>query len=630
MKLIVSRNLYIILAADTLLLCLSFFGAHLIRFDFSIPGHIGAHLWQLAPWVIGIKLVCFYFFNLYQGMWRYTGLSDLFNVVKAMTLAMVITIALILYMNRFQGVSRSVLVIDWCFSIFLVGMLRIVTRIVFEHFTEEIGFAELGLALAGIFRKRSGEMKGVLIIGAGDCGEKICREIREDASLKFHVEGFLDDDTRKTGRKIHGIPVLGNIEKLVPIAQAKAVDEIIIAIPSLIPERMRQILGLCRESGIPFKTVPSMAELINGRVSINAVRDVEYRDLLGRKPVELDTERIGRYLGGKCVMVTGAGGSIGQGLCRQVCRYAPEILLLLERAESPLYEIELELKKEFPEIRIVPLLADIQDTVELDFIFRAHSPGIIFHTAAYKHVPMLEAHPWKAVTNNIAGTENMVRMAHKFNCRRFVFVSTDKAVNPANVMGASKRIAEIIVQNHSRCNGGGTRFITVRFGNVIGSVGSVIPLFKKQIREGGPVTVTHRDMVRFFMLIPEACQLILQAGAMGNGGEIFVLEMGKPVRIDDMARDLIRFSGFEPDRDIKIAYTGLRPGEKLYEELMRDDENVLPTDHEKIMVLNGKENDMYTLFEDLETLKSLARSRDRDRIVERIRKIVPEFKNDLL
>ena len=469
------------------------------------------------------------------------------------------------------------------------------------------------------------DTKGLLIIGAGDCGEKICRDIREDAGLKYHVEGFLDDDLKKVGRKIHGIPVLDSIGKLGPIAKAKAADEIIIAIPTLKPGRMREIVDLCNDTGIPFKTVPSMGELLNGRVSISAVRDVEYRDLLGRKPVQLDRERIGNYLGGECVMVTGAGGSIGQGLCRQVCRYAPDTLLLLERAESPLYEIELELKREFPEIRIIPLLADIQDSDELTVIFQTYAPQIIFHAAAYKHVPMLEAHPWKAVSNNIMGTENMVLMAHKFNCRRFVFVSTDKAVNPANIMGASKRIAEILVQNHSRCNGGTTRFITVRFGNVIGSVGSVIPLFKKQIREGGPVTVTHPDMVRFFMLIPEACQLILQAGAMGKGGEIFVLEMGKPVRIEDMARDLIRFSGFEPDRDIQIEYTGLRPGEKLYEELMTDDENVIPTDHEKIMVLNGKESDMCTVFEDLDILKSLVRSRDRDRITEVIRKIVPEF-----
>ena len=625
MKVVVSRNLYIILVLDALLLSMAFLGAHLIRFDFQIPPELMTNLWLLLFWVVGIKLVCFYFFDLYRGMWRYTGLSDLFNVGKALTLAEIICVVFILYFNRFHGVSRSVFIIDWCLSILSVGMLRVITRVAFEQFSEEIRFNDVAEAVLKIFRRKPKGRKALLIIGAGDCGEKICREIREDASLKYHIEGFLDDDPGKVGRKIHGIPVLDNIDKVGPIAQSKNVDEIVIAIPSLKSHQVRHIIGLCEAAGVGFKIIPSMGELIDGKVSINSVRPVEYRDLLGRKPVQLDARRIGRYLGGKCVMVTGAGGSIGQGLCRQVCRYSPKVVLLVERSESPLYEIDLELKKEYSNLFIVPLLADIQDREEMACIFKRFKPDIVFHAAAYKHVPMLERHPWKAISNNIMGTENMVCLAEQFQCDRFVFVSTDKAVNPANIMGASKRIAEIIVQNQNKKTTGSPRFITVRFGNVIGSVGSVIPLFKKQIAQGGPVTVTHPDMVRFFMLIPEACQLILQAGAMGKGSEIFVLEMGNPVKIDDMARDLIRFSGFVPDQDIKIEYTGLRPGEKLYEELMTDAENIVPTDHKKIMVINGKKEDMGCVMDDIQALKELCQCRDPEPIKEVFKKIVPEY-----
>lgn len=625
MRKILSRNLCIVLALDILLLCLSFFLAHLIRFDFLVPEPFLQKLWALMPWVVGMKLGFMFFFNLYRGMWRYTGLNDLFNVGKAMTLGSLSIVVFVLYLNRFEGVSRSVFIIDWCFSLILIMALRICTRLVFEQFSKEISFQDIFWAVAGMFKKRSPASKGVLIIGAGDCGEKICREIREDASLKYHVQGFLDDDPAKAGRQIHGVPVLDRIDRVGFVARSREADEIIIAIPSLSAQRMRQIIGYCKEADVSFKTVPSMGELINGRVSISSVREVEYRDLLGRKPVELDKELIGNYLAGRTVVVSGAGGSIGQGLCRQVCQYFPKSLVLLERAESPLYEIDLELRNEFPNIAIIPMLADIQERDEIEKIFKRLKPEIVFHAAAYKHVPMLEAHPAKAIANNIGGTENMVYAAHKFKCDRFVFVSTDKAVNPANIMGASKRVAELIVQNHHLRHPSDTRFITVRFGNVIGSVGSVIPLFKKQIKAGGPVTVTHPDMVRFFMLIPEACQLILQAGAMGKGGEIFVLEMGNPIKIDDMARDLIRFSGFEPDQDIFIEYTGLRPGEKLYEELMTAQENVIPTDHRKIMVLNGQTFDMDFIYEQIDQLKAVSMHQDRDQIVRLLKTIVPEY-----
>ncbi|MBU2454049.1 MAG: polysaccharide biosynthesis protein, partial [Proteobacteria bacterium] len=320
-----------------------------------------------------------------------------------------------------------------------------------------------------------------------------------------------------------------------------------------------------------------------------------------------------------------AGGSIGSELCKQICRFFPKKIILLERAESSLFEIDLQLKKDFKQTEIIPMLADIQNKPELKDIFKTYSPNIVFHAAAYKHVPMLEAHPWKAVENNIVGTENMVEISDQFECEKFVLVSTDKAVNPTNIMGTSKRIAELLVQNRNTCSLSATKFITVRFGNVIGSVGSVIPLFKKQIKEGGPVTVTHPDMIRYFMLIPEACQLILQSGAMGNGGEIFILEMGKPVNINEMAKDLIRFSGFEPDVDIKVEYTGLRPGEKLFEELMTVGEDVLKTNHKKIMVLNGRKCDMGIVTDDIRNLISAAQKRDKPLLIKHLKKMVPEY-----
>lgn len=625
MKIKITRNLLLILLLDALLLCSSFYLAHFIRFEFSPPRWALEELIKMLPFVLCIKFLCFYFFDLYKGMWRYTSLNDLINIIKASTTATLILITFILYKNRFEMVSRSVFIIDWCLTIMFIIGVRVITRLCFEKFTETITSRDFLDILPKIFRKEKQKGNGMLIIGAGDCGEKICREFRENPSIQSHVVGFLDDDISKIGRKIHGIPVLNIIDALEHEVRTANVNDVIIAIPSASSERMRHIVDLCRKADVNFKTIPDMGELIDGRISISSIRNVEYRDLLGRKPVNLDKKKIGNYLSQKRVLVTGAGGSIGTGLCRQICRFAPEKIILLERAESPLYEIDLELKKKFQDIKIIPVLGDIQDKKELSEIFEQFSPDIVFHAAAYKHVPMLEHHPWKAIENNVAGTGNLVEAAQKSGCDRFVFVSTDKAVNPANVMGASKRISELIVQKKSDHGRSKTRFITVRFGNVIGSAGSVIPLFKKQIEEGGPVTVTHPDIIRYFMLIPEACQLILQAGAMGQGGEIFILEMGEPVKIDAMARDLIKFSGFEPDVDIKIEYTGLRPGEKLYEELMTDQEDVVSTGHQKIMVLNSHTGDTSLLPDRLEGLKDAAKNRNRDQIMNILRQIVPEY-----
>ena len=625
MKIKISRNLFIVLCLDTILLCGAFYLAHLIRFDFRSGKWVVDSFQHLLLYILVCKIVCFYLFDLYKGMWRYTSLNDMVNIVKASLVATFITIAWVLSITRFENISRSVFIIDWCLTVLLISSLRIIVRLCFEEFTEKITPKDLVNVFLRGGRKNVGKSKAALIIGAGDYGQKVCREFKENPSVKSYVLGFLDDDISKIGRKIHGVSVLSIIDKLEQTVKVTGAEDVIIAIPNLSSGRMRKIVNLCKKADVNFKTIPNIGELINGKIDITSIRNVEYRDLLGREPVKLNKEKIGSYLGSKTVFITGAGGSIGTGLCRQICRYQPEKIILFERAESPLYEIDLELKKSFPDIEVMPLLGDIQNISELQKVFNEIKPEIVFHAAAYKHVPMLEKYPWKAVENNIFGTKNIIEVAKASKCEKFVFVSTDKAVNPTNVMGTSKRIAELLVQEISCDVTSSTSFMTVRFGNVIGSVGSVIPLFKKQIKEGGPVTVTHPDMVRYFMLIPEACQLILQAGAMGNGGETFLLEMGEPVNIDNMARDLIRFSGFEPDEDINIEYTGLRPGEKLYEELMTDQEDVVPTEHKKIRVLNTNCLNMAVLNGNIGNLKKMAEKRDGEGIRLLMKAMIPEY-----
>jgi FlaA1/EpsC-like NDP-sugar epimerase len=618
------RNFYIILLTDIALFSFSLFSAFKIRYDYGLNQSIIDSFYWMLPLSVVIKIFFFYIFDLYKGMWRYTSTKDLQNILKASTVSSLVFIVLVLFKTRFAGLSRSVFLIDLCLTIILISGSRLSVRFFFRYFEEKRSFPELYNQF--LFNKsKKKKSRKTIIVGAGDCGEKIYREIRDNSSLDYNVIGFLDDSPSKLGRKIHGLSVLGTTEDVKKYVDNAGVEEIIITIPSASAPQVRRIVELCKQTDARYKIVPGFGELINGNVSLKSIRDVEYRDLLGRKPVKLDNKSIGDYLGGKSVLVTGAAGSIGSGLCSQILKFNPKELILFERAESPLYEIELELKNLFPGMKIVSVLGDIQKKEDLEKAFSIRKPEIVFHAAAYKHVPMLENYPWKAVCNNILGTMNVVDAASRFCCEKFVFVSTDKAVNPANVMGASKRVCEIIVQNKNRNTSSNTSFITVRFGNVIGSIGSVIPLFKKQIGYGGPVTVTHPEIIRYFMLIPEACQLILQAGAMGNGGEIFVLDMGEPVKIDEMARDLIRFSGFEPDVDIKIEYVGLRPGEKLYEELLTEGEDVMPTDHGKIMVLKSRECEFSDINIKIEQLEKFAKVQKGKEIVEMLQNIVPEY-----
>lgn len=621
------KNFFIILTSDLFLILASFLGAHLIRFEFNIPRQMVVSLWKVMPLVLIVKIICFYFFDLYSGMWRYTSISDLLNVIKASCASTFIIVILILFSNRFEGFSRSVFLIDLCLTILFIAGFRLIVRLYFEQVSKKKRWRDtIRDLLKNFLTKGRGNSKNLLIIGAGDCGEKMYREIRDNAALQYNVVGFLDDHPVKIGKKIHGVPVLSSIRDIKEAAKKVQADEALIAIPSASAQQMRRIVDYCKESGITFKTIPGYGELINGRVTINSIREVDFRDLLGREIIKLEEEKIGAYLQEQRVMVTGAGGSIGSELCRQICRYRPDKILLYERAESPLYEIELELKQAFEDVKIVPLLADIQNRCQLEKAFETFRPHTVFHAAAYKHVPMLELQPWKAIENNILGTHNLVDAANRFEVERFVFVSTDKAVRPANVMGASKRVVEVLIQNQNICGFSKTRFMTVRFGNVVGSVGSVVPLFKKQIEKGGPVTVTHPDITRYFMTVPEACQLILQSGAMGQGGEIFLLDMGTPIRIDEMARDLIRLSGFEPEVDIKIKYIGLRPGEKLYEELITEGEGIMPTSHNKIMVLKGTECNLQVLNDRIIELAELANNQAAESIKEKLKQILPEYR----
>ncbi|MBA3035357.1 MAG: polysaccharide biosynthesis protein [Desulfobacterium sp.] len=615
----------IIVLIDIILISTSLYGSYLVRFEFSIPSNFIASLYKLLPAVILIKIISFYFFDLYRGMWRYTGIQDVLNIITASIISSFIIISLIVFITRFEGFSRSVFIIDCCFTVLLITGYRVAIRLYYEQLIFKNSWWVVMRNFYKPFVSTSSIEKKILIIGAGDGGEKICKEIINNYRLRQKVVGFIDDDTEKIGKKIHGIPVLATVENIKKAFLKTNADEALIAIPSASSAHIRKIIEICNENKITFKTIPGYSELIDGKVTVNTIREVSYNDLLGREIIKLDTDKIGRYLKGKIVLVTGAGGSIGSELCRQICRFKPESIILYERAESPLYEIELDIRHLFADIKCIALLADVRDSLQLEKTFLKYKPEVVFHAAAYKHVPLLELQPWKAIENNIQGTLNLIDVSKKHHVKRFVLVSTDKAVRPTNVMGASKRVAEMLTQSQNGNNQFSTFFMIVRFGNVIGSVGSVVPLFKKQIKRGGPVTVTHPDVTRYFMTIPEACQLILQAGAMGNGGEIFLLDMGTPIKISNMARDLIKLSGLVPDEDIKIEYIGLRPGEKLYEELITEGENVIPTSHEKIMVLKGLDYNINMLNGNIDKLSKFSEEQDQENIKKTLEIIIPEY-----
>ena len=617
-KLIRNKNFWTILSIDTVLLFLAYYFSYFIRFEGKIPAFELANftttVWLIIPW----KISCFMLFKVYRGMWRYSGIEDLLNLVKATFLSSCTIISAILFLYYFRGFPRSVFVIDAVLTLLLIGGLRLAIRL----YMQRPNFSKNKHQFLRLLGNKN-NLKRMIIIGAGDAGEKMLRELLDNPRLAYHIVGFLDDDYRKHGMQIHGVPVLGDVDDLASLVKHYEIDEILIAISSASGKEMRRVVDGCEATGVKFKTIPGIGELIDGRVSVKAIRDVAYEDLMGRQPIRMETEKIASYIKNESILVTGAGGSIGSELCRQIARFYPSSLILLDCTENNLYQIEMEFSGTYSHLKYIPVLGNILNQGLLDKTFQKYHPQVVFHAAAYKHVPMMELNPCEAVFTNIKGTQNLLGVAQNNGVERFVFVSTDKAVRPANVMGASKRVAELLIQAHSTRNH--TRFMSVRFGNVIGSSGSVIPLFRKQIEKGGPVTITHPEITRFFMTIPEAAQLILQAGAMGEGGEIFILEMGTPIKILDLAKDLIRLSGFEPDRDIEIKFTGLRPGEKLYEELITEGEGIVPTRHEKILVLRGEPCSLKWLSVKIEELRSLAEKQDAVGIIRKLKEILPEY-----
>ena len=554
----------------------------------------------------------FFGFNLYRGMWRYTSLYDVFNIARAMLISAVTLFLINWLIPTIPKIPRSIFILDLGISAILITGIRLGIRIYYTQLT--------------INGDSNDTQNRLVIIGAGDAGEQLLREINHVQYLDYDVVGFLDDDKEKVGSRLHGIPVLSEISNLPDLTVE--FDEILIAIPSANSKEMRRIINLCKQTSKPFMTVPGLGEIVNGQVNFHTVRDVGLTDIIGREEVELDSKSLGDFLEGKRVLITGAGGSIGSELVRQCFYFNPAQVIMLDNSEYNLFKIQQECQNLKKAEGINPVLADIRDKEMMDIVFEGYEPEVIFHAAAYKHVPLQEEFPWQAIHTNVWGTQNMISLSTKHHAEKFILVSTDKAVSPTSVMGASKRLAELLVHgNGVRTD---TRHMAVRFGNVIGSSGSVVPIFKEQIQKGGPVTVTHPEIERYFMSIPEASQLILQAGALGRGGEIFVLDMGKPIKIDTIARVLIELSGYEPDVDIPIIYTGLRPGEKMYEELIDESEHKKLTEHKKIMILESS-YDMSkreSLENDLDELYHLSKKQDKDGIINKLSEILPLYKKE--
>ena len=609
-KYLKKRNFYLTLLLDSLAMFASLYLAYALRFDFHIPEQHLRMMQFLFPIVLVTKLSFFAIFRLYQGMWRYTGMEDLLNVFKAALAGTLSLIFLILMLYRFQDYSRSVFLIDFGFTVFFAAGLRVGIRVYFS--------SNLRYRFFPFMEKGSSDAKRLLIIGAGDTGEKVIREMLENPSLKFLPVGFLDDDRTKHGRTIHGIRVLGAVEQLTDFQNIY--DEILIALTAPHTAEMSRIIAICRKSGRRFRRVPAMDRFITGHISAQPT----IQDILKREEISLEKKRIAEYLCHKRVLITGAGGSIGSELVRQIRAFEPETLALFEMSEFNLFQISMECCGGRDDSTVSGFLADIRDVNTVNRVFEQFHPQVVFHTAAYKHVPIQERFPWEAIHNNIQGSVNLIEAAQTYQVEKFVFVSSDKAVRPSSVMGATKRVVEKLIASantRSFC-----QFMTVRFGNVIGSSGSVIPVFQDQIARGGPVTVTHPDVVRYFMSIPEAAQLILQAGSMGEGGEIFILEMGKAIRIADLAKDLIQFYGYEPDKQIEIRYTGLRPGEKLYEELFTEEEHFTHTRHQNIMVLQNCSLEQRLLQEQINRLQQASQSYNGSKIKQILQEIVPEYR----
>lgn len=551
---------------------LSFFGAYAIRFDGHLSAVFLTQFWMILPVIVVARLLANWGFGVYRRLWRYTGLTEMTELgcaVLTVSTAIVVARALQLISVAGNNLSYSIIFIDMCLSFMLLSSPRVLRRLMTEHNQRR--------------HWRQPTRRRGLLVGAGDAGQMVLKELIQRRDLGVDVIGLVDDDPQKVKKRIAHLTVFGTTQDLPRLVDDLMIDQVIIAMPSAPPQEIRRIVDMCRTAEVETRILPGLFELINGRVSVSQLREVSLEDLLGREPVELDSQSISGYVEDRCVLVTGAGGSIGSELCRQVMRFQPRKLLILGKGENSIFDIQQELRNKAEPVQIIPIIADIRDRARLETIFAKHRPRVVFHAAAHKHVPLMEDNVVEAISNNIKGTQNVAELSAQYGVETFVLVSSDKAVNPTSIMGATKRMAELVIQDLAQ-RSRSTKYVAVRFGNVLASRGSVIPLWKRQIEAGGPVTVTHPEATRYFMLIPEAVQLILQAGALGNGGEIFVLDMGKPVKIADLAHDLIRFSGLRPGQDIKIEFIGLRPGEKLYEELLTREEGLTKTVYEKIFV----------------------------------------------
>ena len=596
---------------DGLAAAATLFLAFLVRFEFSIPEPFLKTFYHWAPFFVLSQIVVFNLSGLYARIWRYTSLFDLYAILSAVLTTSAVSIFYIFIVMGSNGYPRSVLLLYFIFNAILTVGIRLVVRVYFSHFGSDKVFFN------------SAPIKKLLLIGAGKTGEKISREIRTSHRHQYSIVGFVDDNKEKHGALLNGKKIFCSITNL-PDLKINY-DEILITAPSATGDQVRRIVEICKQTGKRYKTVPAINEIIDGEISMDVIRDVSYSDLLGREEVKLDMNSIENMLQGKRILITGAGGSIGSELVNQCLAFNPAEIICLDTCEEKIYNLDLFSEKLDKKIIMKNVLASVNSKEQLKKVFVENRPHIIMHAAAYKHVPIQELHPWNAVETNLGGTLNLIELSNDFNVDKFVLVSTDKAVNPVNVMGATKRAAEKLIQSFNEESD--TTFMAVRFGNVLGSSGSAIPTFQKQINKGGPITITHPEMTRYFMSIQEASQLILQCGSLGRDGEIFLLEMGKPIKIVNMAKDLIRLSGLEPEVDIPIVYTGLRPGEKLYEELQLFDEQKVMTSHKKIMVLKDKNPRIpWSIFKQgvIELIKS-SEALDSEKIQALLKQIVPTY-----
>lgn len=610
LKIPINRIIALILL-DIMSIVVASFAALYVRFDFSFAGIPAEYLMKferIIPFNILLTLLFFALWKLYKSVWRYASATELLNIVFATTCAAIAQIILCNVMN--QKMPRSYYMIYWFLLFGMCCVIRFSYRILRLINSKRID------------RVDKENRNNVLLIGAGAAGNAILKEIESSSYLNLNVKCIIDDNPGCHGKFLRGVPIVGGRAKIIDAVGQYAVDEIIFAIPSANTQTRKEILDICKESGCKLRTLPGIYQLINGDVSVSKLKEVEIEDLLGRDPIEINTEEVLNYVSGKVVLVTGGGGSIGSELCRQIAGHHPKQLIIVDIYENNAYDIQQELIRKHPELNLQVLIASVRNTARINDIFATYRPNIVFHAAAHKHVPLMEVSPNEAIKNNVMGTYKTAKAADKYGAEKFVLISTDKAVNPTNVMGASKRICEMVIQMMNQKSE--TNFVAVRFGNVLGSNGSVIPLFKKQIAEGGPVTVTDPRIIRYFMTIPEAVSLVLQAGAYARGGEIFVLDMGKPVKILDLATNLIKLSGYKVGEDIEIQFTGLRPGEKMYEELLMDEEGLKKTANKMIFIGKPIDFDTEVFEKQLEELILHAKQEDKD-IRKEIKDIVPTY-----